>query len=103
MTTPNTEASEGAEWEREFAQRFGKLVDMTRFNDEYAREELKLSKRDRDIKAFIATLLQEREEAATAKWKALSEAMTDAPVGHRVVIEHDAGSDEWTLTRRTQL
>lgn len=50
---------------------------------------------------FIEQLISERDKE-WEKWKVLAEAMDKASVGHRVIIKHLLGEDEWTLTRRNK-
>lgn len=53
------------------------------------------------VENFIEQIISERDKE-WEKWKVLAEAMDNAPVGHRVIIKHLLGEDEWTLTRRNK-
>lgn len=50
------------DWKEKFRMKFGRLVDVTGFYDEYTREEFKLSKRDYEILSFIEEILEEKEK-----------------------------------------
>lgn len=56
---------------------------------------------DAQMDYIVDQIISERDKE-WEKWKALAEAMDNAPVGHRVIIKHLLGEDEWTLTRRNK-
>lgn len=84
MTTPNTEASEG--WEDRLE------LYIAQCNDGYG----SYSPDWNEIKAFIATLLQEREREAVAEFAREVVALSD-----RIELEGpDGGTKQWMAFKR---